>query len=303
MKKLLWIISAFNKDSTLGKIDLFKLNDLAQDYDYDVEFAVVTNLQSFIDYELSDELKKKGIKAHYKVYEEKTNENFAIMECQKDSQTDKVFVMNSIYGTDHKLISQLLSQSVNSPSNMLHAKRKRSGFIGGIKDLMSFFYNIVCKMFTGSKDLMYISNLCIYDNNCLKLMQQFPKKSAIMRETDFLSACKTDFILLDENQKVARLSQPTLYKYAIGIGVFALSVLCFILSITLELSLGNFLSLLVGFIVLVIGSGVYIFFQYLNDKVKYSSKYNVFTEINQKAHTEKLKSKLKSKKSNIISAE
>lgn len=265
MKKLLWIIPSLYDKQELLNVDLTKLKELANKFDFNVDFVLLASnkfLNENEDFQLDTQTKYT-----LKIYDSKVLLNTCIMKELENVDYDNVIVTyakyTSYFGTMQKMIEAGSDENVN----FVHLKHKTNGFFSEVVNFTSEIYNKIVKMFTGSKDKMFVQNCVMFNRVVLEIMQEYPNKSAIIKETSFLALTRNEIITVDKNFKKVKMKPNSLGHLISSIFMCAATIALFVVLCAVRMNLNMFIWLLMALIIMSVISLISLNYSILKDKV------------------------------------
>ncbi len=267
-ENLLWLILLTNKKQNIESIDIDKLNTIAQSFNYNAKFVILTNNNVLPSTNLENiNLSETGVNYIIKVYDKKVKVNTQIMKEFENVSYDKVMVTNAFYCNNFDILTQMLEKSTEDEVDIVHLTKKRLGFYGELTNATKALYNKVVKMFTNGADKFYIRNCVIFNRLILEIMQDFPNKSSAIRETTIALGVNTESIVVDNKFKTPKLNLSTFSQLIASIGVCVLSLAIFVIICAVRMDIDVLLWLIVACIATAVAGVIFLNYAILKEKI------------------------------------
>lgn len=267
-ENLLWLILLTNKEQNIENIDIDKLNTIAQSFNYNAKFVILTNNNVLPSTCLENiNLSETDVNCNIKVYDKKVKVNTQIMKEFENVSYDKVMVTNAFYCNNFDILTQMLEKSTEDEVDIVHLTKKRLGFYGELTNATKALYNKVVKMFTNGADKFYIRNCVIFNRLILEIMQDFPNKSSAIRETTIALGVNTESIVVDNKFKTPKLNLSTFSQLIASIGVCILSIALFVIICAVRMDIDILLWLIVACIATAVAGVIFLNYAILKEKI------------------------------------
>ena len=267
-EKLLWLILVTSKKQNIESIDIDKLNTIAQSFNYNAKFVILTNNNVLPSTNLENiNLSETGVNYSIKVYDKKVKVNTQIMKEFENVSYDKVMVTNAFYCNNFDILTQMLEKSTEDEVDIVHLTKKRLGFYGELTNTTKALYNKIVKMFTNGADKFYIRNCVIFNRLILEIMQDFPNKSSAIRETTIALGVNTENIAVDNKFKTPKLKLSTFSQLIASIGVCILSLAIFVIICAVRMDIDILLWLIVACIATAVAGIIFLNYAILKEKI------------------------------------
>lgn len=267
-EKLLWLVLVTSKKQNIESIDIDKLNTIAQSFNYNAKFVILTNNNVLPSTNLENiNLSETGVNYSIKVYDKKVKVNTQIMKEFENVTYDKVMVTNAFYCNNFDVLTQMLEKSTEDEVDIVHLTKKRLGFYGELTNTTKSLYNKVVKMFTNGADKFYIRNCVIFNRLILEIMQDFPNKSSAIRETTIALGVNTESIVVDNKFKTPKLNLSTFSQLIASIGVCILSLAIFVIICAVRMDIDILLWLIVACIATAVAGVIFLNYAILKEKI------------------------------------
>lgn len=271
-KTLLWIIPSYEKKMQINEVDLDKLNELANQYEYDVKFVFL--LDKKIEKDKQTEIDEtvynfnQSIEYTVKVYDKKIYPNTSIMKELENAEFDYVMITNLKYTNKYDILDEMLEKSTIPNTNFVHLHKKRLGFYGELTNLTKALYNKIVRMFTNSHDNMYVRNCVIFDKVVLDLIKDFPNSSGVIRETSYLAGTQTEIVTVDNSFKNAKLKFSTIGLFITSSIICLIALALFIIICAVPMNLDTLLWVIIADIITSVLGIIFINYSVLQEKIK-----------------------------------
>ena len=267
-ENLLWLILVTSKKQNIESIDIDKLNTIAQSFNYNGKFVILTNNNVLPSTNLENiNLSETDVNYSIKVYDKKVKVNTQIMKEFENVSYDKVMVTNAFYCNNFDILTQMLEKSTEDEVDIVHLTKKRLGFYGELTNTTKALYNKVVKMFTNGTDKFYIRNCVIFNRLILEIMQDFPNKSSAIRETTIALGVNTESIVVDNKFKTPKLNLSTFSQLIASIGVCILSLAIFVIICAVRMDIDVLLWLIVACIATAVAGVIFLNYAILKEKI------------------------------------
>lgn len=262
--KICWLICDFEKNNFLETLNLKDCANIALSQGFNqVEFCIVTN---------KDKIKlPNNLKDMCELYSflNTATENQCIFQVLKEKEADRFFVCDLKYITQKELIARMIHISTYYDSHIVHCKKTYTGVFEYVVKYIKKIHNKIVKSFSMSKNNSYVRNFVIFTKQIKKMIIENERRSAIIRESDFLVNVNNRNVEQPKGMELAKHRVENWISYLISISSIVLTVWLIVCLKLLRPNFTEFTWLLTGIVAFGVLGVVYLNYSIANTKFVY----------------------------------